>query len=346
MCLLFFKPAAVRFTDAQLTDMYVKNPDGFGVMFARDNVLHISKNLGSVHDWIEFHRKYEHVDACWHTRMKTHGNIDLENAHPYPVYGFDAAHPLPVAMMHNGVLHTGNRADTTKSDTWHYIRSFLHPLTAKDPDVIFSPEFNDVISKHIGSSNKFAFMDSKGRVQIINKSAGIEWGGAWFSNTYAWSAYNETLYPGIMEGRQPPTTHWNTKYDSHFDSTKYYSQPKTAALPNKTKPTGTKKVKAGGKVVGKVEGNVSGKPADSTFMKTDVNHLRTLLREECPSTAEKLRDSDLRSLIYRFGVETAEDLAYYHVDGSMTQQDFVRSCMDSEFGHKMVNKMYLSVSGY
>ena len=45
-----------------------------------------------------------------------------------------------------------------------------------------------MIEKHIGNSNKFVLMDNHGRSQVINQHAGVNWGGLWLSNTYAWSA--------------------------------------------------------------------------------------------------------------------------------------------------------------
>lgn len=202
MCLLFFKPANVRFSDEQLADFWKRNQDGFGVMYAKDGKLVVAKALGGVQDWIKFHREHEMYDSCWHTRMRTHGDIDLENTHPYTVFGEEGEVPTPVAMMHNGVLRMGNSADPSKSDTWHYIRNYIRPLTSKDPSVIFSKEFGEIIGKHIGDSNKFALMDHTGRVQLVNKDAGIEWGGCWFSNTYAWDSRNEKLYPGISKSHK------------------------------------------------------------------------------------------------------------------------------------------------
>jgi hypothetical protein len=60
MCLLFQKPANVTFSDEQLRDMYLRNQDGYGIMFAENNVLYTDKGIGRVEDWIAFFRKYEH----------------------------------------------------------------------------------------------------------------------------------------------------------------------------------------------------------------------------------------------------------------------------------------------
>ncbi len=188
MCLLIHKPANVTFTDEELRDFYTRNQDGYGVMYAEDGKLHSQKALGSVDDWVAFFRSHEHRELCVHLRMRTHGDIDLTNCHPYPVYGFEGeAVAMPMLLMHNGVLATGNAKDPSKSDTWHYIRDWLRPLLNAAPELVHTPQFSKVIGAHIGN-NRFALMTHDGRVQIVNKYQGVEYKGAWFSNTYAWSA--------------------------------------------------------------------------------------------------------------------------------------------------------------
>lgn len=214
MCLLFVKPASAdHLTEAQVADFFTRNSDGYGAMYAKDGVLYTSKALGTKAEWVKFYMDHQAmgIDMAFHLRMKTHGAIDLENCHPYPVYNFDGVPTadIAVAMMHNGVLSTGNSADHTKSDTWHYVRDYIHALTHGNPSVIFNPKFAEVISKHIGGGNKFVLMDSSGNTQIINKSSGIEWNGIWFSNTYAWQPHNDVLYPGAM----PKTAYYGGGYN-------------------------------------------------------------------------------------------------------------------------------------
>ena len=136
---------------------------------------------------------------AFHLRMRTHGEVNNENTHPYPVFGFEEASLMPVAMMHNGVLKTGNATDTTKSDTWHYIRDFMHVIAKDNPKIIFTDAFKELLASHIGTGNKFVLMNHLGEMQIINKSAGKTWNGIWFSNTYAWNPNDTKLYPGFYQ---------------------------------------------------------------------------------------------------------------------------------------------------
>ena len=190
MCLLVTQSAsAPTITSDWLVDMYSSNPDGVGVMYAKDNVLVVEKMLPTTaSDFLEFYAKHiDGKDCAFHLRMKTHGAIDMTNCHPYPVLN-RKQHGIDLWLMHNGILHTDNKADVTKSDTWHYINDYLRPMLHNNPDFAFHPSFIDIMGDHIGTSNKFVLMDNFGRTSTINKDSGVFWGGRWLSNTYAWTA--------------------------------------------------------------------------------------------------------------------------------------------------------------
>ena len=174
---------------AWLNDFYSSNQDGVGVMYAHNNELIIKKILPvSAQDFIDFYRAEIQGRRCaFHLRMRTHGATDLINCHPYKLLDRDA-HGIDMALMHNGILSSGNARDVTKSDTWHYIRDILRPLLKSNPDYAFTKGFADLVGAHIGFSNKFVIMDSRGRMAHVNKSAGVYYAGLWLSNTYAWSA--------------------------------------------------------------------------------------------------------------------------------------------------------------
>lgn len=182
MCLLTQQPASVSFTDAFLLDVYAKNSDGLGVMYAEDGKLHVYKCLpANGQDFVDFYRKHAaNRDCMWHARMKTHGDIDMENCHPYSV-------TEDIWLAHNGVLSTGNDADHTKSDTWHFIKNVLRPALTADPNLMLDPEWVDFMGSVIGSSNKFGILRSDGASCVINRDSGVEFEKSWLSNTYAWS---------------------------------------------------------------------------------------------------------------------------------------------------------------
>jgi hypothetical protein len=204
MCLLITQnqnsPALSR---VWLADFYDYNSDGVGVMYSKDGALIVEKILPvSAEDFINFYSNHIAGKNCaFHLRMRTHGDTDLTNCHPYEVLN-QQEHGTSLWLMHNGILSTGNSADTSKSDTWHYIKDYLRPMLANNPDYAFTPEFSAIIGSHIGASNKFVLMDEQGRQAVVNQDAGVYWSGLWLSNTYAWTASNTASKTAYKKGKK------------------------------------------------------------------------------------------------------------------------------------------------
>ena len=195
-------------TKGMLSEIFTNNPDGIGVMYSTSKGLKITKVLPkSVNDVFAFVKKLPSDDReiAIHFRWTTHGDTDLLNCHPYDVVtGY-------VAMMHNGVLHTGNAADTTKSDTWHFIKDYLQEAVHDAPNLVHTEGFLNLLADYIGD-NRFVFMDGDGRMSHVNYDQGIEHDGLWFSNTYAWRP--ATLIPNYYKN----TKHaYNNAYKSYMD---------------------------------------------------------------------------------------------------------------------------------
>jgi predicted glutamine amidotransferase len=188
MCLIITGNAAkVRSTllntHALLADIFDSNPDGIGIMYGTAKGLKVVKslprNLGEATNMIQ-RMPTDDRDVAIHFRWTTHGHTNLDNCHPYDVV------PGYIAMMHNGVLHTGNDADKARSDTFHFINDYLSDSVHKYPELIHDTGYLTMVAEFIGD-NRFVFMDGAGRMSHVNHDQGIEHDGMWFSNTYAWS---------------------------------------------------------------------------------------------------------------------------------------------------------------
>lgn len=175
-------------TEGLISSIFKKNGDGLGFMFSDNGELKTYKFLppdeATARQIVEAMPDDDREIAV-HWRWRTHGDIDLENCHPYWIN-----EEAGIALMHNGVLSTGNAGDTKKSDTWHFAKNFLsmHPA-----DVLHDFNFRRLVASFIGGNNKFAIMSADGRLSVLNKSSGVEAGNVWFSNTYAWDS--ELLIP-------------------------------------------------------------------------------------------------------------------------------------------------------
>jgi hypothetical protein len=153
------------------------------------------------------------------------------------------------------------------SDTWHYIQDYLKPLLQAHPELMTNEGFIKLVGDHIGTNNKFALMNEKGDVAIINRESGYDfWDLAnkdltvWYSNTYAFSPYQHGFmsYPkvdtttygkGSYFGSSPTWNMWN-KFDEE-------ERQGTLSLPATGKKT-TKK-KSGKVTQGKKKFSTKGK---------------------------------------------------------------------------------------
>jgi predicted glutamine amidotransferase len=170
-------------THGLLSDIFTSNPDGIGFMYGSTKGLKVTKTLPkNLGDATAFIQRIPNDDReiAIHFRWTTHGKTDMVNCHPYDVI------PGYIAMMHNGILHTGNAADKDKSDTWHFINDYLHSAVSSSPDLVYDAGFVSMMEEFIGN-NRFVFMNGEGRMQHVNFDQGIEHDDLWFSNTYAWS---------------------------------------------------------------------------------------------------------------------------------------------------------------
>ena len=199
MCLLITGPSqsirsTLLHTPRLLEDIYVSNADGIGAMYPSASGLQTPKALPrtvqQARQFIQALPK-DSRNLALHWRMRTHGAINKANCHPYTVV------PGQLEMMHNGVLHTGNKADPGMSDTWHFIQDYLAPLAQHGAGLIHEPALVALIAEFIGD-NRFAFMTEDGRLTVINRDDGMEHQDLWFSNTYAWSP--ELLIPSYDDG--------------------------------------------------------------------------------------------------------------------------------------------------
>jgi hypothetical protein len=220
MCLLITGPShklrnTLLNTPYMLGDIYKSNPDGVGIMYTNKSGLKITKALPlSIADARKFVETLPMDDRelAMHWRWKTHGDIDMINCHPYHVNANSA-------MMHNGILHTGNAADRSKSDTWHFIEDYLKTL---DDDMLHNAQFAGMVAEFIGD-NRFALMSADGRLTVINKDQGVEHDGMWFSNEYAWDS--SVLIPGRQKafsyksfaGKGISSKGWSRDFDVDMD---------------------------------------------------------------------------------------------------------------------------------
>ena len=211
-------------TSGLIKDIYETNPDGIGIMYGTSKGLKVVKVLPkTVAEATDFIRKLPKDDRelALHWRWATHGDKNMDNCHPYDII------PGYVALMHNGVLHTGNDADKSKSDTWHFVQDFMQTAVHAYPDLVFDAGYALMLEELIGD-NRLVIMNGEGRIQHINKEQGIEDAGLWFSNTYAWRP--ALLIKGYRYASSTLSKYMGTSYDP-YSSWEAYKEDDELPLP-------------------------------------------------------------------------------------------------------------------
>jgi glutamine amidotransferase len=174
MCIAIYKPEEKIISKATLQECYSANPDGAGFMFAEDKQLHIQKGYFNFDSFYDAYKQHQDKKVVIHFRIKTHGEINETNCHPFAVNN-------SLAFVHNGIIN-GLDGDKKLSDTIHFNEQILQPLVNKWGNLaLFQDPMINLIENRIGYS-KLIFLDRHGNHKIMNEGKGQWDDGVWYSN--------------------------------------------------------------------------------------------------------------------------------------------------------------------
>lgn len=218
MCIAIVKTKGGTITDEQLKNCFNRNKDGAGFAYPKDGEVVIEKGFFKFDDFLKRYRKVEkkcNSNMLIHFRISTAGLIDKMNCHPHRIND-------KLVMIHNGILHIDVPKNSKVSDTVLYCKRYLKQLPKgfTHNDVIM-----EFMAEHIGSYNKFCFLDSNGDYKIVNEDAGKWVDGVWYSN----DSYKAPAY--VNFGRY--NKYWSehacggldaSYYDRWYDEDDYYDK--------------------------------------------------------------------------------------------------------------------------
>lgn len=173
MCIITIKPAGNNISEDNLYNMWVNNPHGAGMMYARDGKLHVLKGLMTYSQFIKAYRNVRDEKLVIHFRWRTHGPMLKKLTHPFYVKN-------NVGMVHNGVIPFLN-VKRHESDTSTYARMLQDRFQDPMKDLENISNRLDIMFE-IGLS-KLVFMAGDGNIFVLNGHMG-HWGddGCWYSN--------------------------------------------------------------------------------------------------------------------------------------------------------------------
>jgi hypothetical protein len=177
MCLIVYSPAGTRIDYETFDCAQAVNPDGIGVM----SELGVQKFLGlgaADEAWCHLQDLKEGgLPHGLHFRFATHGDVSVENCHPFCAPRSDAL------VMHNGIIRsTAVLATSSRSDTSLFVEKFMG--AAPGPERSHYDPYFKRISRLIGSANTLlVFHSNTGEFTICNEDVGLWVGDHWYSNS-------------------------------------------------------------------------------------------------------------------------------------------------------------------
>jgi hypothetical protein len=189
MCIAIYKPENIIISKETLEQCFKSNPDGAGFMYGIADCrkpslyededwsreLQVKKGFFTFESFWEEYEPYQNKQCVIHFRIASHGEVNIENCHPF----FIADN---LAFVHNGMLPGYN--DHTKNDTQQFNEDYLKPLS----NICYNDDkageaIKSLIEYRIGNNNKLITLDSFGNYKIYNEHKGVWDGGVWYSNT-------------------------------------------------------------------------------------------------------------------------------------------------------------------
>ena len=210
MCIAIFKPAGEFLSEVLLKNCFNNNPDGAGFAYINTDHLGVKRiKMYKSMDFEPFYKQYLRAtrianDSPFliHFRIKTHGEKDIANCHPFMIDN-------DTVFIHNGII-SGVSRHATMSDTRMFKREILRELPE---GWMYNSAIATLIEDFIGAS-KLAVLNIEGDCTIYNEKKGHWFGKCWMSNdsykerkVYTQTYYSAKTYN--LPATRPNTEAWS-----------------------------------------------------------------------------------------------------------------------------------------
>jgi Glutamine amidotransferases class-II len=250
MCVIIARNPGVEIDPAKIESACQVNPDGFGISVLDRGKLVTSKyltnNSKTITQMLEEAKDHK---VFLHLRFRTHGEVNMENCHPFTSFEGDGKQIL---FMHNGTVSDYGENDPKYSDTYQFNERVIKPMIDRwvklgnTPESIFDdPMFIIIMQKYAGTTSKFVLYDESDNQIIFNKKGGKEFDGWWASNDYSFNRFHRAG-TGYYDSR--------SSYEWWKDRNNYNSEADKKGTKGGTSSTNGVPSKGGG--AGEVKDNV------------------------------------------------------------------------------------------
>ena len=204
MCIIVYKPVnveiPVNFMDT-LHNCFENNSDGTGMMSLEGNEIKINKGFMT---WKSFKKAYKKMNFTdkdtflLHFRIATHGNIDKNTCHPFPISDNEldlkaTTINTQFAFAHNGIINLIDEKDSL-SDSMLFVKDILSQL--KEDDIYNNKTIQKMIQLS-SSGSKLMLWSVKHGVLLTGKWENVN--DIYFSNT----TYQKAVYTSRLVDHKP-----------------------------------------------------------------------------------------------------------------------------------------------
>lgn len=178
MCVIVHVGAKKTLPEQLLENCYDRNPDGWGILWAKHGKLHSVKETSNFKDfWKIWHDVPRDAERAVHFRIKTHGLINKDNCHPF----FPSAN---VGLMHNGIIDT-NLVNKDWSDTYNFceyeLKPFIKAYEEANENCLSDKPFANLLTE-LAAHSRLLLMNKEGQILKINPESWVSRYGCDFSN--------------------------------------------------------------------------------------------------------------------------------------------------------------------
>lgn len=196
MCLIVYSPTGANIERDVFDYAQATNSDGIGIMSMHGIEKFVGRKCRK--RALRYLNKLlaDHPGTPWglHFRWATHGDVNLDNCHPYKAPESDAH------VMHNGVIRaTTGMSSKAKSDTAVFTDLFMWKAPGH-ADLGYD-DFYKRVSRIIGTENKLlVFHKDTAQFTLVNENMGFWHEGLWYSNTYSVPGSIGGVYDTAIDG--------------------------------------------------------------------------------------------------------------------------------------------------
>lgn len=243
MCIIALQTKGAHLEDDTIRTMFSGNPDGAGIMYAKDGRVHWEKGFFKVEDLLAaWHKLPKGIVAAMHCRIKTHGAVSAKLCHPFPLAPnkslYKSSGDSACMLMHNGIMSFVEKDvhyDKSKdSDSSAYAKMLFDRFgSARLPNAFELEEIRDetedtnriLLMNGDGSYVTSGEWEYKDGILYSNSHWKDWWGSSWRSNSNWYAKY----YGNNRESKKEGDSYTHGKIlggwdddDDYYDT--YYSR--------------------------------------------------------------------------------------------------------------------------